>query len=318
MRREPIKLREPIIFDKSDSCPFECPCGYVYLITNQINGHKYVGKHRFNKPTIDTSYNGSGYALHQAYKLYGKTNFSKKIIEWIGTNNDDLNSAEIKWIEIFDTFEFPQHYNLTSGGDGVTHTEEWKAKMSIFMKHNNPMKEKTPWNKGIPMPEEQKIMLRNNPNVGFKSGELHPLYGKTGLNNPNTGKKRTKETRMKMSHSIRASFKVKPHPRGYKLSEEHHKRVSEARIGMKFTDSHRENLRLSHIGKSSGSDNPMSKKVVQLDPVDGSIVRLYSYMNESCEFGFNPDSIRKCCKDLNRTYKGFKWMYKEDYEKLNK
>jgi len=33
------------------------------------------------------------------------------------------------------------------------------------------------------------------------NGEKHPLFGRTGENSPNYGSKRTKETKLKMSHS---------------------------------------------------------------------------------------------------------------------
>ena len=46
---------------------------YVYLITNIINGKKYISSSR--KSQIDENYYGSGKAIKDALKKYGKNNF---------------------------------------------------------------------------------------------------------------------------------------------------------------------------------------------------------------------------------------------------
>lgn len=42
MKREPIQLRVPIISDKQNCCPYEEPFGYIYKITNKVNGNYYI------------------------------------------------------------------------------------------------------------------------------------------------------------------------------------------------------------------------------------------------------------------------------------
>lgn len=51
---------------------------YIYKITNKINHKIYYGQHTTSN--LD-DYMGSGKALHNAFKKYGKENFEKKISE---------------------------------------------------------------------------------------------------------------------------------------------------------------------------------------------------------------------------------------------
>lgn len=48
---------------------------YIYRITNLINGHTYIGQHKYNK--LEDKYMGSGVILRKAYKRYGAENFIK-------------------------------------------------------------------------------------------------------------------------------------------------------------------------------------------------------------------------------------------------
>lgn len=49
--------------------------GYIYLITNKINGKQYVGKHKYNKPELDPNYITSGIIINEAIEKYSLDNF---------------------------------------------------------------------------------------------------------------------------------------------------------------------------------------------------------------------------------------------------
>jgi group I intron endonuclease len=83
--------------------------GYIYKTTNLINGKSYIGK---RKGEFDKSYYGSGMILQKALKKYGKENFEVVILSKYD-NEDDLNSAEIMFIESFNPT-----YNIAKGGTG--------------------------------------------------------------------------------------------------------------------------------------------------------------------------------------------------------
>ena len=41
-------------------------------------------------------------------------------------------------------------------------------------------------------------------------------------------------------------------------------------------------------------------------------------MNQAKNDGFNSSCISNCCKGKRGTHKGYKWYYKEDYDKMIK
>ena len=146
---------------------------------------------------------------------------------------------------------------------------------------------------------------RNENYANFK-GENHPMYGRTGENHPMYGKHHSEETRKKMSKN-HANFKGENHPfYGEHHTEETKRKMSEAKKG-----------------KYCGEKNHRSKSVVQIDPNTNEVVNIYFSTSEvTKQTGFNQSAISQCCNGKysrlgNNIYKGFKWMYLEDYEKLN-
>lgn len=105
--------------------------GKVYLITNKINGKKYVGQtirpiaQRFREHCRADSVIGC------AIRKYGEFNFT---IEHIDTafSLEELNALEQFWIKEHDSYN--NGYNLTIGGGsgtvGYRHTEDARKKMS--------------------------------------------------------------------------------------------------------------------------------------------------------------------------------------------
>ena len=95
-------------------------------------------------------------------------------------------------------------------------------------------------------------------------------------------------------------------------TEETKKKISEAQKG--------EN---NHMYGKTGKKHPKSKSVVQIDQTTNEVVKVWGSTREAERIGgFCHNAISECCKNKfnrlgNNIYKGFKWMYLEDYEKLN-
>lgn len=61
-----------------------------------------------------------------------------------------------------------------------------------------------------------------------------------------------------------------------------------------------------------------SIKVVQLDKDTNELIKIWnSAMEAQRECGFDNGNINRCCRGKYKTHKGYKWMYYEDYIKLN-
>lgn len=95
--------------------------GYIYLIENKINGHKYVGmtqfslERRWKEHLRDcTQKKTETRPLHMAIRKYGAENFSMSLIEECPI--EILSEREKFWIQQYDTYA--NGYNATLGGDG--------------------------------------------------------------------------------------------------------------------------------------------------------------------------------------------------------
>lgn len=179
--------------------------GYIYCITNIVNGKMYVGQtydyeYRWarHKKDYKYSYNDS-IILYRAFRKYGLENFDFKVVE--ECDDSIMSDKEMYWIAKLNTFVKDTHsngYNMTRGGEkllgdsnpffGKKHTKEIRAKLSSV--------------------------------ASERVGELNGFYGKTHtqktkdkLAQGRIGKSMSSETKLKLSiyNSEHNAFKGKHH-----------------------------------------------------------------------------------------------------------
>lgn len=151
--------------------------GYIYLTTNLITGKQYIGKHHSNI-FVGNKYLGSGKILKQAIEKYGKENFTVELLKGCETL-EELNAAEIYYIDIYNARTDSNFYNIRKGGDcgpggpmfsGHHHTEDTKVLMSINRKGElNP-------NYGNHWTQSADLKALHSK---LSSGESNGMYGKT-------------------------------------------------------------------------------------------------------------------------------------------
>lgn len=104
----------------------------IYKITNTLNGRYYIGRHATNN--INDGYLGSGKAISNAIKKYGKDAFVKEIVAE-SFSKEDLWELE-KIIVNIDVVKDPLSYNMAYGGksylDGLKKYDKEK-----FFKHQS-------------------------------------------------------------------------------------------------------------------------------------------------------------------------------------
>ena len=177
---------------------------YVYLITNNINGKIYVGKH--STDNLNDCYMGSGKIIKLAYNKYGVENFTKKILAFADTE-EKLNWFERFYIKKYHCRDKSIGYNLTNGGEGVLGlqieawnkgvpmTEEQKLKISETRKGTHA------WNKGKPLSDETKQKISNTLKGKPLSDETKQKM--KGRLSPNKGKPMTEEQKLKISNTLK-------------------------------------------------------------------------------------------------------------------
>ena len=97
---------------------------YIYMIENDINEKKYIGKtnfdiqKRFQEHLKDsTRRRKEKRPLYNAITKYGKEHFSIKLLEEVSI--EDAPEREKYWITFYNSFE--KGYNATLGGDGKSY-----------------------------------------------------------------------------------------------------------------------------------------------------------------------------------------------------
>jgi group I intron endonuclease len=113
----------------------------IYKTTNLVNGKFYIGKDAKNK----TDYLGSGIILKYAIEKYGEENFTKQILQECKTQNE-LNDAEIYWIEFYNATDKKIGYNIAlggAGGDTYSNNPNLDIIKLKFAGENNPFYGKT-------------------------------------------------------------------------------------------------------------------------------------------------------------------------------
>lgn len=198
--------------------------GFVYITTNNLNGRMYVGQKKIDDWGVWKNYLGSGKALKQSVRKYGKENFKREILDF-AYSPEELNTVEIKYILDLNCVSDPRYYNLVEGGGTVTgmvHSEVTIEKLRVRMR-----------------------------------GENNYFYGKhfDGESNPFYGKHHSQASRLKMS----ASHKGKPSWSKGKTgihSEESLEKMRSAKLGVPLSKEHVEAIRHAQ----SGEKHPMYGK----------------------------------------------------------
>lgn len=113
--------------------------GYIYLITNNVNGNKYVGKtelsieERWGQHIKDSKKEKCEIRpLYRAIRKYGVENFSIKEIDT--GQGEELNNKEQYWIQHYDTYK--NGYNATLGGDGKILLDYDEIIKTYLLNHN--------------------------------------------------------------------------------------------------------------------------------------------------------------------------------------
>lgn len=229
--------------------------GYIYKITNKINGKIYIGQHSKSDGSLeemDESYWGSGIKIINAIKKYGKEAFTREILYWCDSL-EELNNKEKYYITTLNCLDDNLGYNIAEGGSAGNlisrySKEEKEAHYNKISKGNKKVWENIEIrNKYLKSFCNRRQSWKNNISKSLIGHKGHPmskenkeklkqrsLGNKYGLGNKSrTGQKFSEETKNKLSL---ANKKV-PH------TEEWNKKVSNSLKGIPKSEEHKQALR---------------------------------------------------------------------------
>jgi hypothetical protein len=92
--------------------------------------------------------------------------------------------------------------------------------------------------------------------------------------------------------------------------------------GKHHSEETKNKIRLAKIGTKQSDETiqkkiqKQNKKVCKISLKTGELLKVFDSIKETEKYGFTPSGITECCKGRQSTHKGFKWMYKDDYDKL--
>lgn len=252
--------------------------GYIYLITNKINGKKYVGQTQqsdINDRWCEhkrVSEHTLGRYIYNAYKKHGIENFKFQIV--CICFDSDCNIYEEYYIKKFDCLA-PNGYNLMSGGKNFKHHPDTLKKMS----------------------ESIKAYKKLHPQVCTEETRKKLSESLKGEKNPNFNKPMSEEQKQKISETHKKLIKegkIKQN-KGYELSE---KQIEALKKGREL------------VNKSNG--HFAIKKVGKYD-LDGKLLAKYVSISEAGrKENILYQSICKVCKGKYKTAGGFIWKYITD------
>lgn len=294
--------------------------GIIYKIENKVNGKIYIGQ--TTKKSFDERYRGDvernthNKHLQNSIKKYGIENF--KIDECLCEcdSEEELNEAEKFYIDYFNTMDPNHGYNKREGGNGGKLSDETKEKLSESIK------------KALADPETKKKM--SEARKGKYCGEKNPMWGKhakdymteeaiqmrrkkiseslKGEKNPMYGKPLSNEHKRKLSEA----------KKGKHLSEETKQKISKAQKGRPLSDEHKRKLSAARKGKHyealSGKNNPNARAVIQLSK-NGDFIRKYNSISEaSRELNIAGQHICACCRGRRKSAGGYIWKYSDEFK----
>nr|DAG51202.1 MAG TPA: intron associated endonuclease [Caudoviricetes sp.] len=195
--------------------------GYVYEVTNLINGKKYIGQKK-SEIFLGNKYLGRGVIIKQAHAKYGLENFTSRLLKECDSA-EELDYFEKYFIKFYNAVEDSNYYNIAAGGEGGNTLAGFsEEKLNAFKaKMHNILKDRVIVNKDGKeyhiKKDKLEVYLQQGFSVGRGNFTMTEKYRKAQRDR-NLGRKRSLETRQRMSNSFK----------GRKYSDEVRKHMSEA------------------------------------------------------------------------------------------
>ena len=266
---------------------------FIYKITNDINNKIYIGK---TTRDIDTRFwehqkkNGnSKSAIRDAINKHGVSHFTIEKIEECSI--DKLNERERYWIAFYDAQK--NGYNLTSGGDGRSLTEDQLKQIRNL------------WENGLSIVEVAKEMKLPHSTVYHRVCKYEDYDKEENFNKAIKAQEKP-ICQYDLTGKLLNTYKS--------INEAERKTgISAKQIGAARKFCHQAHGYLWEFEGEELKITTNKKQVFQYD-LSNNLIAIYDGAREAArQLGVDSSGIIKCCNGKQKTCKGYKFSY----EKLN-
>jgi len=148
----------------------------IYIVHNSITGKVYIGKtkkdpHRRWAEHVALAKKGSRFYFHSAIRKYGSDAFSLSLLSGWANSEKELSKQEQHFIDLYQSDDDRNGYNLTKGGDGAPIGNKYCVgrTLSDVTKQKISMKAK-----GRPTSDTLRLIRSKN-----AQGSNNPMYGRS-------------------------------------------------------------------------------------------------------------------------------------------
>lgn len=316
----------------------------VYMHINKANGKMYIGIAR--DIVARWGHEGNNYKEKNKDGKYKQPVFAHALEKYSDWNNDWIHRIvldnltheeacqnEIDLIDFYKTNVCRWNteangYNMTDGGEGTVgrqFSQETREKMKLIKKEQMSTPELNPMF-GKYHSEETKEQISNALKLLYSNKENHPMYEK--CHSEESKEKMKKSSKLRWTEEARKEVSNRQKERmsnpintpwfGKHRSESTKQKMSEAAKNRSETHKSRlsESAKKRFEDKSNLPDYLKCKLVIQLT-LDGDYITEYPSVSEAFrQTNITTSHISACCKGKRKSANGYRWMYKEDYNKL--
>ena len=253
--------------------------GYIYLITNVVNGKQYVGQ--TVHADIDTRWNQHkrmkehmlGRCIYNAYMKYGIQSFTFRII--CICFDEACNELEAEYIRRYKTL-VPNGYNLKEGGSNSRHNEETRRLISQNRK-----------GKGMNVVYTEEIRKQRSER-------------QLGEKNHNFGKPISEQQRAQISERMKEIWREKK-AHGIGAHENTRKALQEGNA--RRWEEYQKNKAPKEVSKGR------KQRIAKVDENGNILEEFESITVASKKYGINGSHIASVCRHERKSAGGFKWKY---------
>lgn len=313
----------------------------IYKIENIFSGNIYIGQAKDIRKRLREHLEGcirqdkdENKALVSSWVKYGEGCFDFELVKKCDLS--ELDDKERYWISYYDCHK--NGYNMTSGGQNGFNKKDWSDKERKYfsdIKNPKPVLQidfdgnivKEYWSiaqaSKITGIDSRGIYSCCNKGISKTVGGYIWIYKEDYSSFDLEYHLDRKEKKPVEQYDMDGNF-IKIFEHGCQVAEDgflpstintccNHKTMSAYGYIWKFKDDNSRIINKEYCDEAKRKANSVKvRRIYQIDD-DKNVVNIFNSIREAARNGYCANPISKCCKHINEKYKGYIWLYEEEY-----